>query len=153
MATALRLIRCCEMPYKERVAWRFDVWLEDNHRFVRRDGHIAAYARMLPSLGVLGRSGVGRGFGRPECGSSLASRTFGYYARGRLLSSLSGDEVPSAAEQDCTFPVGASGGAGCFSVVLSPSAGGLASGHFQPATSSSWAVVSLHSHARELRTT
>src|ERR1700740_859269 len=94
MATALHLIRYCVMPYKERVAWRVDVWLEDNHRFVRRDGHIAAYARMLPSLAVLGRSGVGRGFGRPECGSSLAARAFGYLSPGRVSSRLSGGGGP-----------------------------------------------------------
>src|ERR1700745_4432382 len=124
MATALHLTRYCVMPYEEHAAWRFDVGLEHNPRFVRRDGHIAAYARMLPSLAVLGRSGVGRGFGRPECGSSLASRAFGYLARWRILSSLPRDEVPSAAEQDCTCPVGASGGVVFLPVVLSPSAAG-----------------------------
>jgi hypothetical protein len=43
------------------VSWRSDVWLEDNRRFVGCDGLFAAYAWVLPSLAVFGRSGAGGG--------------------------------------------------------------------------------------------
>src|SRR5580658_11218898 len=99
MVMALHLISDCAMPSEEHMTWRSDVWLEDNRRVVGCDGHFATYARVLPSLAVLGRSGVGRGFCLPECRSSLVSRTLGCFARGGLLSSISRDEMPSAAEQ------------------------------------------------------
>src|SRR6516225_3931087 len=105
---------------------------------------------MLPSVAILGCSGASWGFGLSECGSSLAFGVFRNLARGRRLSSLSGNEVPSATKQDCTCPVGARGGAGYFADALSPSSGGLAGRRFQPAKSSIRTAVSFHSHAREL---
>src|SRR5271156_1220473 len=153
MVMALHLISDCAMPSEEHMTWRSDVWLEDNRRLVGCDGHFATYARGLPSLAVFGRSGAGRGFCLLECRSSLASRSFSYFPWGGFLSGLSRDEVPSAAEQDCTHPLGLGGGAGCLYVVLSPSAGGFVGGHFQSAKSSSRAAVSFLSHVRELRPT
>ena len=153
MATAFLLIRDCATLSEERATWRSDGWLEDNRCFVGCDGLFATHAWMLPSIAVLGRSGVGRSFCVLERRSSLVSRTLGCLARGGLLPGLPRGEVPSAAEQDCTRRLGRGGGAGCLSAVLSPSAGGLAGRHIQSAKSSNRAVVLFLSHVRELRPT
>lgn len=86
---------------------------------------------MLPPFAILGRSRYSRCLGFLEVRSPMAFRFVGYLARCGILSNLSWDEMPNAAQQDCSCPLRFSGDSRRVSALLPPSHGRFACRHFK----------------------